>query len=103
MLTDPVATHHPDTQPRCRSTADVDITWLFRDGVPAGRSHLLLDTLKAVEPPNGDVFFWAAGEAGIVQTLRRHARSTWGLAEDWVDTRGYWMLETTDHQEPHTD
>lgn len=85
------------------SDADIDVRWLFRDGVRAGRSHVLLDALRTVDRPQGDVFFWAAGEAGIVQTLRRHARDTWGLAEDWVDTRGYWKLETANHQEPHTD
>ncbi|WP_158889695.1 siderophore-interacting protein [Amycolatopsis anabasis] len=73
-----------------RTSAEVEVRWLPRDGVPAGRSTALVDAIRAADLPEGPVYAWLAGEAGGVRALRRHL-----VRERLIDRRrisfcGYW-------------
>ncbi|MEJ8640866.1 siderophore-interacting protein [Streptomyces sp. MS1.HAVA.3] len=50
--------------------ADAEVTWLVRDGAPAGRSDLLERALRDMEWLPGTVFVWAAGEAVTLKGIR---------------------------------
>ncbi|WP_447946739.1 siderophore-interacting protein [Microbacterium lacticum] len=53
------------------TAGDVDITWLSRDGRPAGTTTLLQDALVAAPWVSDDVYAWVAGEALTLAPIRR--------------------------------
>lgn len=80
-----------------RSDADVTITWVHRDGVPAGRSDALEKAVRAFTPPAGDGFAWFGAEATTLKPIRRYLRNELGLPKDHVDVDGYWKAGKADH------
>lgn len=73
------------------TAAEVTWTWLYRDGVPAGHSRLLVDAFRAADlGPRSHV--WAGAEAGIVHELREHCHATLGLDRAQVYAVAYWRL-----------
>ncbi len=80
------------------STADVRLTWLHRNGSPAG-TELLHDAIAALVLPEGDGFVWVAGEAGALKSIRRHLRDERALPRESYDVDGYWKRgqENFDH------
>jgi hypothetical protein len=73
--------------------ADAEITWLVRDGTPAGR---ILDALRVATLPSGAPYAWIAGEAGAVRALRRHLVGDRGLDRRAVTFTGYWRRGATE-------
>lgn len=69
---------------------DVSITWLSRDGKPAGTTTLMFDALRALEWRSDDVFAWVAGETLTLTPIRRWLRNEKGLTKDRVEVAGYW-------------
>ncbi|WP_416780293.1 SIP domain-containing protein [Microbacterium lacticum] len=57
------------------TAGDVDITWLSRDGRPAGTTTLLQDALVAAPWVSDDVYAWVAGEALTLAPIRRWLRT----------------------------
>ncbi|MFF9912970.1 siderophore-interacting protein [Streptomyces sp. NPDC013457] len=77
------------------ATADgVEVTWLHRDDRPAGEA--LLEAVRALEFPPGDVHAFVHGEAGFVKELRRHLRLDRQVARERLSISGYWRLGKTD-------
>jgi len=72
------------------SAASTAITWLFRDGRPAGDPALLLAALRETTWPTGDLHAWMAGEIGSVRALRTHLMTERGLSRERVHASGYW-------------
>ncbi|WP_329012697.1 siderophore-interacting protein [Streptomyces sp. NBC_00690] len=70
--------------------ADAEITWLSRQGAPAGTTTVLEDALRGVEWLPGEVFVWAAGEAGALKGIRRHLASERKVPRDRTHITGYW-------------
>ncbi len=77
------------------------VTWLHRDGVPAGHSELLGSTVRMLDlPPEADISAWVSGESTMVRGIRRHLRNERGLDADSVLAIGYWkrgLIETEYH------
>ncbi|MGY5765713.1 SIP domain-containing protein [Brachybacterium sp. DNPG3] len=69
---------------------DVELTWLSRDGAPAGSTTLLLDAVRALDWWPGRVFAWAAGEAVSLAPIRRWLRREKQLPPEQLDVVGYW-------------
>ncbi|MFC0115129.1 siderophore-interacting protein [Kibdelosporangium aridum] len=70
---------------------DLDVTWVHRNGVPAGSAEPLVKALTDAEFPAGRPAVWAAGERQVMQAVREV------LAERGVDRAGvrpatYWRL-----------
>ncbi|CAM00631.1 siderophore-interacting protein [Saccharopolyspora erythraea] len=86
---------------------DLRLTWLHRDGVPAGRSTLLPDAVRELElPGDQDVSAWVSGESTMVRGIRRHLRTDRGLPAQSVLAVGYWkrgMAETEYHDQYNHD
>ncbi len=74
------------------TAANASVTWLPRDGVPAGRSNLLERALQELTLPVGDTYAWLAAEIGTARRLRRHLIEEEGLPRDRVRAAGYWRL-----------
>ncbi|MFF5778584.1 SIP domain-containing protein [Streptomyces virginiae] len=70
--------------------AEAEVTWLVRDGVPAGRSDLLERAVRDMEWLPGTVFVWAAGEAVTLKGIRRHLSVDRGVPREQTHITGYW-------------
>ena len=76
------------------TAAGVEVTWLHRGARPAGEA--LLEAVRNLEFPPGDVHAFVHGEAGFVKELRRHLRLERELARDRLSISGYWRAGKTD-------
>ncbi|MCM2387955.1 SIP domain-containing protein [Streptomyces albipurpureus] len=72
------------------TAADAEITWLSRQGAPAGTTNLLEDAVRGMEWLPGTVFVWAAGEAGALKGIRRHLSADRQVPRDHTHITGYW-------------
>lgn len=76
------------------------IIWAERHGRTPGEA--LLETLKSIEWPEGEVFVYAAGEATAVRDTRRHVLNERGLKRENLGMSGHWRVGQSDfdHHEP---
>lgn len=75
-----------------QSAADVDISWLIRNGAPAGTANLLLPAIRTVDwPADGSkVFAWAGCEFRDFVAIRRYMREERALTRDEHLVVAYW-------------
>ncbi|MER0245364.1 siderophore-interacting protein [Streptomyces sp. HSW2009] len=81
------------------TAADADVTWLVRDGAPAGTTDLLEQAVRAMAWLPGTVFVWAAGEAGALKGIRRHLTVDRQVPREHTHITGYWRRTDTPHGE----
>ncbi|GAA0940110.1 siderophore-interacting protein [Nonomuraea longicatena] len=86
-------THRQDLPTR----ADADITWLSRQGAPAGTTDLLEQAVRQMDWLPGVVFAWAAGEALSLKGLRRHLTADRQVPREQTHITGYWRLTQAPH------
>ena len=72
------------------TSADAEITWLHRDGRPAGRNDLLDRAVRALPLAAGATEAWVAGERSAVLAVRRHLLDERGFARNRVRPTTYW-------------
>jgi NADPH-dependent ferric siderophore reductase len=75
------------------SAGDVTITWLYRHGIPAGESDLLIDAVRAATLPDGLVYVWGGGERRVMSEVRRHLQDERGIAADAISILNYWRRD----------
>lgn len=83
--------------------ARASVTWLYRtDRATREAPGQVEAALRALGPIGGDVYVFAAGEAGLLIPLRRYLRRELGLPADQVAVNGYWKRgdELFDHHAP---
>jgi NADPH-dependent ferric siderophore reductase len=68
--------------------ADAEITWLYRGGRPVGET--LVNAVRDLEFPAGQVHAFVHGEATFVKELRRYLRLDCGLPLSQLSISGYW-------------
>lgn len=78
----------PDEEQDLPTPGDAEIVWLHRGGGAVG--DLLVDAVRGLEFPSGDVHAFVHGEAGFVKALRRHLRVERGLPMERLSISGYW-------------
>jgi NADPH-dependent ferric siderophore reductase len=66
---------------------DVPVTWL---APPAPGESGLADLVRGLEWPEGDGYFWMAGESAQMRAIRRHLRHDLAMASTSYDVMGYW-------------
>ncbi|MFD4750998.1 SIP domain-containing protein [Streptomyces rubiginosohelvolus] len=76
--------------------ADATITWLTRDGAPAGTTDLLERAVRSMEWLPGEVYVWAAGEAVSLKGIRRHLSAERGVPRERTHITGYWRRTEPD-------
>ncbi|TCO65297.1 NADPH-dependent ferric siderophore reductase [Actinocrispum wychmicini] len=74
---------------------DLNVTWVRRDGVPAGSSEPLVKALSAAQFPDGAPAVWAAGEREVMQAVRQHLVEERGIDRAHVRPAAYWRLGHT--------
>ncbi|MFF8831206.1 SIP domain-containing protein [Streptomyces sp. NPDC015131] len=70
--------------------ADAEITWLSREGAPAGTTDLLEQAVRAMDWLPGTVFAWVAGEAVALKGIRRHLATERQVPREHTHITGYW-------------
>ncbi|OEV09485.1 siderophore-interacting protein [Streptomyces nanshensis] len=70
-----------------KHSADLRLTWVHRD--TAGPNGLM-DAVRSAPWREGQVYAWAAGEAGMLRPLRRWLKEDRGVAPGHMDVAGYW-------------
>lgn len=75
------------------SPAEVAVHWVHRPDP-------LVDAVRAVELPDGEVFAWVAGEASAVRAVRRQLVGERGLDKRVVAFTGYWRRDMTQDDAP---
>lgn len=68
----------------------VQVTWLRRNGIPAGSGNLLVSAVADAEWPAGRVDVFAHGERGYMKALRDVLFVQRGLQRSQVSLSGYW-------------
>ncbi|ESU46916.1 Siderophore-interacting protein [Streptomyces sp. HCCB10043] len=76
--------------------ADATVTWLTRDGAPAGSTDLLERAVRSMEWLPGEVYVWAAGEAVTLKGIRRHLSTERGGPRERTHITGYWRRTEPD-------
>jgi len=84
------------------SAADVDITWVHRDGADAGMPPLLA-ALHAARLPTGDFHAWIGCESAQAKALRAHLVDECRANPKWVRASGYWRAGTAATHDSHDD
>lgn len=82
--------------------ADLRVIWLHRDEAALDATGLLAAAIAGLELPAGDLFAWAAGEAGSVRAVRRHLLDERGIPDARMRMTGYWKraVANYDHHLP---
>jgi NADPH-dependent ferric siderophore reductase len=69
--------------------ADAEVTWLHRQGRPAGDAAALVAAVGAAALPDGAGHAYLAGEARVVLALRDAVQAR-GLVPEQVSPKAYW-------------
>lgn len=77
-----------DEEQKVSSVAE--ITWLHRGQRPVGEA--LVEAVRSLDFPAGDVQAFVHGEAGFVKELRRHLRMEREVPRERLSISGYWRL-----------
>ncbi|SCE96971.1 siderophore-interacting protein [Micromonospora chokoriensis] len=78
----------PDEEQKLLSPGAVELTWLHRGERPVGEA--LVEAVRALEFPAGQVHAFVHGEAAFVRHLRRLLRGERGVPLDRLSISGYW-------------
>jgi NADPH-dependent ferric siderophore reductase len=70
--------------------AEIDLTWLQRDGSEAGCTTLLADAVRAGGLPGATPYVWGGGESRAMTAVRRHLRHERGLPRERVSLTPFW-------------
>ncbi|KYG52775.1 FAD-binding protein [Streptomyces sp. WAC04657] len=79
---------------KLETAAGIDVTWLHRGDRPVGEA--LVEAVRTLDFPAGDVHAFVHGEAGFVKELRRHLRLDREVPRERLSISGYWRLGKSD-------
>lgn len=86
-----------------RSRADVEITWLPRNGREAGTATDLAAAMMSADLPEENCEVWFAAESATVRTVRRHFQLDRAMPRDRLTMSGYWKKGETDFHDREGD
>lgn len=69
------------------SAADVDLLWLTRG------EHSLVDAVRTLRKPEGELYAWVACEANKSRKVRRVLIDEHGIDEESIKAAGYWRRD----------
>jgi NADPH-dependent ferric siderophore reductase len=75
--------------------ASIELRWLHRNGVEAGKSTILPDAIRSAELPDGSAetrFIWVATESSAAKEIRDYLRTTYQFASHELHAVAYWKL-----------
>ncbi len=98
----------PDDEQQFASPANVEVTWVHRNGARPGTTTALEEAVRAFVAggvPEGESFVFAAGEANGLKGIRRFLLNEAGFDREWTSFSGHWKYGVSDfdHHEPIED
>jgi NADPH-dependent ferric siderophore reductase len=78
----------PDEELKLETRSDAAVIWLHRGTAQVGEP--LIDAVRSLDFPPGDVQVFVHGEAHFVKDLRRHLRNERGVPLERMSVSGYW-------------
>jgi NADPH-dependent ferric siderophore reductase len=78
----------PEEEQRLAAPDGTEIVWLHRGAGQVG--DLLVEAVRKLDFPDGEVHAFVHGEANFVKALRRHLRVDRGLPMAQLSISGYW-------------
>lgn len=85
------------------SKADVEITWLPRNGQQPGAAVTLAEAILTTVLPQENSAVWFAAEAAVVRTVRRHFQLDRAIPHTRLALSGYWKKGETDFRDREGD
>lgn len=76
--------------------ADLELTWLHRNGAAPGTTTLLFDAVRALPKPEGTVYVLGGGEATSLKPVRAFLKEA-GYDPELLRFSGHWKLGVVDH------
>ncbi|WP_432721320.1 siderophore-interacting protein [Jeongeupia wiesaeckerbachi] len=70
--------------------AHVSLTWLHRNGEPAGTPGRLVDAVRALALPDGEGYVWAAAELSVIGAIRKVLVDEKGIDKKRIRAASYW-------------
>lgn len=92
---------NPAEEQRFETRANLTLTYLHRNGAPAGTTTLIADAIAAATFPQGEAYAYIAGEVTMSQAVRAHLTEVRGFRPDYIKAAGYWRLGVADAHEYH--
>jgi NADPH-dependent ferric siderophore reductase len=86
--------HGPEDELALRGPAGVEVRWVHQGDTRPGTR--LVEAVRALPWPAGDVSGFVHGEAGAVRELRRYLRVDRGLGLERLSVSGYWRAGVDD-------
>lgn len=84
-------------QQEIASGAAIEVTWLHRDGAPAGSTDLLPQAVRDIAlPDQGSPFVFAGCEQAAARAIRKHLRAEKQLPKDRHLVAAYWRRGQAD-------
>lgn len=80
----------PADEQQFATAADLDITWLHREGAAPGSTTLIADAVKSMDWSEGRVQVFIHGESGLLKALRRHLLEERMVERADLSFSGYW-------------
>ncbi|GAB2794424.1 siderophore-interacting protein [Streptomyces daliensis] len=80
----------PEEEQKLDAPLGAQVTWLHRGSAPVGQR--LVEAVRALEFPPGQVQAFVHGEAGFVKELRRHLRLEREVTREQLSISGYWRV-----------
>ncbi|WP_189131844.1 siderophore-interacting protein [Wenjunlia tyrosinilytica] len=78
----------PEEELKLETPGEAEVVWVHRGERPVGAA--LVEAVRALEFPSGDVQAFVHGEADFVRELRRLLRMERGIAPARLSVSGYW-------------
>lgn len=80
----------PADEQTLASAAQATVVWVHRLGQPHGQQPLLLERLKTLALPPGDIHAWVGCETHTAKAVRAHLVGERGVQPQWTKAAGYW-------------
>jgi NADPH-dependent ferric siderophore reductase len=85
---------------RFATRADLTLTYVHRNGAPAGTTTLLQETVAAATFPQGVAYAYLAGEVNMSKAVRADLEGR-GFDPGYIKAAGYWHRGVADAHEDH--
>ncbi|MGW4369251.1 SIP domain-containing protein [Nocardia takedensis] len=73
----------------------ISVTWLFREDTQGDTSSPLVEAVRALDRPPGNVYAWGGAESRSMAAIRKYLRSEWNIDRTRVRMTGYWRHAST--------
>lgn len=85
------------------NAANIQVSWVHRNGRAAGNSDLLQAALSKLSLPPGEGYTWIACESNVARSLRNYLIGERGFDKQWIKAAGYWKQGAIATHDKHED